>query len=297
MKADLPIMPTRHCIPTLVLSFLLLQSSSLAGTITVGHGDGYDSQTITAALTASASGDTILVASGVYDATSGETFPLSLKSGISLIGDMVDGMPVIRGDGKHSVVVVEDADLVTAAGFIIREGSCTRGGGISSVSSSMTVIDCKIVQNHAHFGGGATYLEDSTAEMYRCDFSENEVSGTASRGGGLESVRSFVCLRDCVFSGNDAKDAGGALSFNDSEVTVTGCRIEMNRARVGGGVVSQGGPVGLYHSLLQGNGAVVGGGLWLEDARQIVSSCRIEGNDADSLGGGGRLRWRLTRIS
>ena len=70
-----------------VVLLVISTNAAFAATYTVGHDIGYDYHTITGALAAAVSGDTILVSDGTYNAshpTYPETFPLEIKEGVSL---------------------------------------------------------------------------------------------------------------------------------------------------------------------------------------------------------------------
>ena len=106
---------------------------SIAETITVGHGAGYDYQTITEALVATSSGDTIMVADGEYTVSTGETFPLVMKQGILLKRENNSILPKIdaSGSGKR-VITCENIAKESGTGI---EGFYIIGGEAKGYSS------------------------------------------------------------------------------------------------------------------------------------------------------------------
>ena len=108
----------------LILSGVILIVTGLTygRTIRVGHGPGYDYQTITGALAEAEGGDEILVANGTYSTQTGEIFPLVMKAGVTLKRENDSIQPIIQGDGQNTVIY----STVSAAhveGFRITGGS------------------------------------------------------------------------------------------------------------------------------------------------------------------------------
>ena len=103
-------------------------------------------RTIQAAIDAANSGDTILVASGIYKEN------IQLADGVLLQGA---GAAVTTIDGGGEGSVVEGAKGSVIEGFtIINSGKVGRSGdimdvGISAKYSPMTIANCRIVGNNA----------------------------------------------------------------------------------------------------------------------------------------------------
>jgi len=95
-----------------------------------------DYETIQEAINAAVSGETIVVASGVYHEHIGIDKPLTL------VGENCN-TTIIEGDGETKVIVIIKASQVTLSGFTIRNGS----GGILLDHSNNSVIAGNIVVN------------------------------------------------------------------------------------------------------------------------------------------------------
>lgn len=120
-------------------------------------------------------GDTVLVASGVYNTTSGEVFPINMKNGVVLISENGANSTIIDADSTRRVISSIDVDSLTVlSGFTIQNGcaglnplidttfvdSC--GGGILCGSNcEIYIIDNILIHNFAFFGA-AIYCDTSS---------------------------------------------------------------------------------------------------------------------------------------
>ena len=113
-----------------ITSLVLLISVSLAAgaEYTVGHDVGYDYNTITEALAAAVSGDTILVADGTYNATDPvypETFPLVMVEGVILKRENSSANPVLDAECTARVfecVEIDPTPITRIEGLYITGG-------------------------------------------------------------------------------------------------------------------------------------------------------------------------------
>ncbi len=85
----------------LASTLLIFVANAYSRTITVGHGEGYDYQTITEAARAAQIGDVILVAEGTYSESKGEVFPIDVSSSITLKGSASGYLPLIESNSKQ----------------------------------------------------------------------------------------------------------------------------------------------------------------------------------------------------
>ena len=109
------------------------------------------------------------------------------------------------------------------------------GGGI--LTAGMLAVDrCTFSGNGAGAGGGAIAgTSGSLLKLNRCTFAGN----SAAVGGALDIASGTISIQHSTFTGNrstgtnPANHGGGALSFNDSVVTVTGCIVAGNSSATG----------------------------------------------------------------
>lgn len=195
-----------------------------------------------------------------------------------------------KGDGhvlwiKSDVpVTIRDIKITggnTIYGTVDKQGS---GGGIciapQSDDSKVVIDGCNITGNHASDGGGI-YIENSKVKITNTNIKSNYADTNAAYDGG-----------------------GGISIYNGAEVTLgSGCVIESNTARMGGGV-------GIIASKLIFDGAEIksnkalnyssnstgggwGGGIYLgteggaeTGTKVFITRGKISGNIAEQNGGG-----------
>ena len=187
---------------------------SLRGTTFIVDWDGSgDYATIQEALDASTNGDTIIVmpSAGSPPGAYVENIDFPAKA-VTLRGSDPDdpavvAATIIDGNTNGSVVTFQTGGTTDAilAGFTIRNGSASLGGGIHCDSSSPTIERCTISGNRAEVVGGGIYCESSSLTIDRCTISGN----FAHYGGGMyNDMQSDSTLTNCVFSGNEAESFG-----------------------------------------------------------------------------------------
>ncbi len=116
-------------------------------------------------------------------------------------------------------------------------------------------------------------------------------NGSNPNGGGILCWDGCSTIRNCVITGNTAKDHGGGISLgSDTNAVIHNCRITNNTAAHGGGIASTSGRVTISNCLIAGNRAIEsGGGVKIEVEREQVATiqnCTIAGNSAGWRGGG-----------
>jgi len=249
---------------TIPLFLLMLASPSFATDISVGHGPGYDFQTITGAISAAHTGDDILVAMSTYSVASGETFPLTLKNGVRLTRAAASSSPIIdaTGSGKY-VISGQGLQMSTeVSGFTIRGGNATgagshsNGGGFYLDNASILIADCIIERNRAsENGGGVSCINYSSPTLYQCTIRLNEAVGFGG-GGVFCDEYSAPTLRYCLITENQAGYGGGGVMcfLYSCNALITQCTITQNEA-------------------------VEGAALWCDyDSAPTVSNCILWGN-------------------
>ncbi|MBW8017328.1 MAG: hypothetical protein FVQ82_14195 [Planctomycetes bacterium] len=204
----------------ILITLFALASIASAGTITVNPGDS-----IQAAITASANGDTIIVSPGTYvENLNMNGKAITLRSTDPTNAAIVTST-IIDGNSVGSVITCgsgETADTVID-GFVITNGAANVGGGMFNNFSSPTVSNCTFSGNTANVGGGGMCNgNNSSPTVSNCTFSGNTANyGGGGMGGGMWNTNfSSPTVSNCMFSGNTA-NLGGGMFNSSSSPTVT----------------------------------------------------------------------------
>lgn len=295
----------RSSIPVIVGVLLALTSSSARAQIYVdvnatGVQDGTSwctaYRSLSAALAVAVSGDTVLIADGVYvpstvglvdprDATFAVTPGVSVSGGYAGCGaidpdeqDALVHATVLSGDlngddGPDFVNVTDNCrHVVRAAGSVppqqISLQHLTIAGGNADGAC------CGPVAN----GGGllvapATLLQDvPNVQVTGCTFRNN----SANRGGAIASIASGLVLRDCVFDGNRATyffGTGAALFALTGTASISNCFFAANEADLFGGAVVNGSTMTMHNTTMVANIAGEdGGGVYNSNLLTISDS-------------------------
>lgn len=250
------------------------------------HKDGTDvgpKQTIKRAIEKAVSGQTIIIAPGIYsDAnncdldflaalTSGERV-ITIQSQNPFDPDIV-ATTIIDPDRKGRAFYIHDvySPLSCVQGLTLRNGLANSsgdnglcGGVILFDACSPTIAHCVITANEATQDGGALYGA--------CDVWANNATPTPT-------------ILDCDIRGNSAGRNGGGLAGCSGPVI--SCRITDNIAGGGGAVANDHvSPPPMIDCIIANNRAVRGGGIsniWA--GTQILTNCRLTGNSASDSGG------------
>ncbi|RJP75088.1 MAG: hypothetical protein C4532_01065, partial [Candidatus Abyssobacteria bacterium SURF_17] len=177
-----------------------------------------DFATIQAALDAAANGDSIIVRDGVYSGPGNTDIDftgkvVTLRSQNGAANCIIDGQGTARlftfhsGEGSGAVV----------DGFTITGGSSSSSGGaIFCKSSSPTITNCIMTNNHATSYGGAIYLGNgASATLINNIISENS---TDANGGAIYCWYSSPSIMNCTITANEANYGGGMGGSNSVPV-------------------------------------------------------------------------------
>lgn len=180
-------------VPLVALS---LAAVARAGVIVVGTGPGADYPQIAQAVTAAASGDTILVRAGTYNG-----FIVDGKS-LSIVGDAAT-RPTVTGP---TVVRNLPAGATTGLGHFLMKG----GIGAHGNAGFVRVVDCQIGMPDGTGAGGD--VDDSTggAAFERCSFHGHNGYSDGYSGDdgqpGLALRGAIAAVHDCVMQGGRGGD-------------------------------------------------------------------------------------------
>lgn len=171
------------------------------------------------------------------------------------------------------------------------------GGAILLIENSITdIANTTFNANIAGNSGGAVYNDMRTTltitdSVLHGNSAQGLFKGAATGYGGAIHTEGTVRLTDTSLSDNQAKEAGGALSVNQS-ADVTGTRVTIinNSADNGGGIAAYTGTLRLVDSTMENNRASkastgFGGALLNDNAVSSLQNSIVQNNHA-AIGGG-----------
>lgn len=205
--------------------------------------------TISAAMNAASSGDSIIVAAGTYNEK-----VIYKANGIKLIGEGADVTTINGGGGVTISTSVSGLDTSTwLYGFKVTGGTGGydgEGGGLRMWNQQLTVKNCIFTGNTANEGGGL-YLERSSSLIESCLIYGNTAEqrqSTGGTGGGVYTFSDFgpydPVVRYNTIINNDAQGngnfimGGGAIAFQKTNGVAIGNLIENNKAKYGNGGIA-----------------------------------------------------------
>lgn len=100
-----------------------------------------------------------------------------------------------------------------------RNEATADGGGLNEYDSTLLITNSLFTDNHANEGGGGFYSTDSNSRILNTTFNGNlaGADGIVGTGGAMHVQSSErVWVQDCIFTGNDATGAGGAVRNVDA---------------------------------------------------------------------------------
>lgn len=251
--------------------------------------------TIQAGINAAVTGDTVLVADGIY----AENIAFQGKA-ISVVSENGAASCIIDANHAGAGVRFINAETTSSVldGFTVQNGTghfyegSTHGGGIVCWEASPTIARCMIQYNSASWGGGMRIWLASPV-VSSCTFSVNR----GGDGGGLSCIgdQSEVhrpVIEQCSFLGNQS-GWGGGLYCLETRTSVIGCTFEYNIATdVGGGIAIQKNyatenQCAIYDAVVQENTAgYCGAGIYCYSAAPVISNCDVSANHSNFYGGG-----------
>ncbi len=218
-----------------------------------------DATTIQGGIALAATGDTVVIAEGVYYEHS-----ILLTPGVNIRGLPDDPSRVVV-DGSHAGRVFKSVGAWTPAYYSI-EGITIQNG----YAGGPTPVDrC----------GGALYSENFRLSVRDCEFIFNTVQSGGKGGAVYLTGNQVQAVENCFFYGNTG-EYGGAIHLYATDVVFSNCVIDSNNAvQYGGGVYA-----GLYPqppefnncSFIHNSAGKGGGGAWVFGAR--FDHCLIAGN-------------------
>jgi len=242
---------------------------------------------------------TIHVLPGRYGpSTNGETFPLNMKSWVSISGDSAKTTVLDAEQSAYHVIYCGNfVSQLTIEKMTITGGNATgtedadkSGGGIYCFRSSPTISNNRIEGNSAdHWGGGMACYTFSSPTV-----SNNRIKGnTAGYGAGIYIHSSSPSVSGNTITGNTATTTGGGIQcWSNSSATIEDNTITNNSALNGGGIYCYNSSPTIKNNTIESNTVesntttTNGGGIYC----CYNSSPTIEGNtitDNTAVNGGG----------
>lgn len=229
----------RACLTVVVGIMAVLPVAAPAATIHVDVSGGGDFATISEGVDAASSGDTILVAPGIYSGP--------MNRDIEFGGRTM----TLRGEGGRDATVIDCQSAGRALVF--------SSGGTPDVR----VEGLTIRNGNAGAGnGGAVWMAGASATFFECAFEDNE----ATWGGAFYlGHQSWPYIEYCTFEGNSAVDYGGCIYTYASKPYVYECDFTNNTAGISGGAISckTWSIASIYNNRFYGNQAQDGGSIYV----------------------------------
>ena len=238
-----------------------------------------DYPTIQAGVDAAVSGDTILIAPGVYRGVGNRDIELRGKdlvvtSCAGALETVIDCEHEGRGFYLHEHETATIERLTIQNGYArTLDGDAGLGGGIRCAVTNPTISDCRILNNQATAGGGGVYLFVIGGRLQRCLISGN-FSGNS--GGGVLEDYGVALIEDCAIVGNTAWRGGGVSFSGTGSNTLQGCTVSGNFGQWSAGGIFALNPAYLDRCIVWGNSAASGADEI--DVRQHLSAtcCAID---------------------
>jgi len=288
-----------------------------------------DFPTIQAAINASADGDTVAIAPGVYTGAGNRDLD-TLGKAITVSADGPPGTVTIDCDGadgdEHRGFRFHSAEprATKVVGLNIINGYGGGGPGmLFEGAASPTIIDCTIEACSTGLSGGtggAINIASASPRFLRCDFRLN-FARTAGGGADISGISSPE-FSGCNFFRNDAEFVGGGARITGGTARFEQCSFDGNESDTTGGIAISGAAVTFDRCLITDNldsvnvgGIEVGptasatfidtdivanltsfaseaGGLLVRGTATMVN-CRVTDNESAIAGGGITVRGTL----
>jgi hypothetical protein len=225
-----------------------------------------------------------------------------------IISGVVSTTSIIDADQQNRLLYVTNGSAVTLTQVTLQRGLETEGGALYVDSGDVTLLDGRIYNNIAPYGGGV--FVGTSGASFTLE-SGTIISNTAPEdadlqagGGGVYVDRGTFTMNGGVIRDNLATTAvgnsfpGGGLQVDSGTATLNGGQIINNTAFRGGGAIVNGGVLNLVGTLIVSNTATAyGGGLYQRNGIVNISGGEIAYNQSQapsSFGGGGIYQFRGT---
>jgi len=261
------------------------------------------------AISASSSGDTIIVGQGTYIENLdflGKDITVKSRLGpeVTIIDANMTDSGVVFINGETDKAILDGFTITNGCGHpYFSTKKYEVGGGVYCLDSCPRIVNNIIIKNKCNCGGGiACFGSKSEPEIYNCYIAENEViniSGSMGYGGGIGCFEGVAKILNCEIKCNICTFIGGGIFATGSAIKgkplIKNNIIQDNIAvskggGSGGGIGCKNGPKPhIENNIISGNIACGGGGIGVYDAK-IINNLIINNvaeDFSDSGAGGG----------
>ncbi len=248
------------------------------------------SATIQSMIDAAPDGGTVNIPSGTYteSLTVNKTLTLTGVSSATTIIQAVTGQRVITVTSGHNLRL---ENLTVTGGHPTSDV----GGGVYAADGSLLIVNCRIADNSADYGGGV--FQTGAGGRVDVTGSRIELNTTGNHGGGLY-VNGSAALTNTLVLSNTAGWHGGGLHVDVGRTDLSGGLFSNNRAMGdNGGAVNVNNSISVTGTQFISNTANDSGGAllqWNAGYTVTVTNARFERNTAKGKGGGAYVNSLLT---
>jgi len=186
------------------------------------------------------------------------------------------------GEGHDSIL----------SGITIMNGFRDYGGGIVCGNSSPVIEKCSIKNNRGYKKGGGLLCDNSDIQLIDCRIENNKAEGvnTDAPGGGMACSGGNPEIRNCVFTGNDARYGGGLyLRETGDKTLIVDCCLENNLCDLRGGGISFNSGAGVIEKCVINGNTVrftpFGSAVYVEKSFIEMKQCIVSDNISGNSGG------------
>ncbi len=171
--------------------------------------------------------------------------------------------------------------IVSNCSFV--ENTAKAGGAIAALYVGLK-LSFIVFENNFN---SAVFLSGSPANFTLCTFHGNIAYDF---GGAINTYRALLSVISCVFTENEVlgsdSGGGGAILFGKgTTLTVFNSTFHGNRGSMGGAISANGFQASLGESRFVGNSGFAGGAVELYSSYVVLEKCQFEWNSADGEGG------------
>ena len=207
-------------------------------------GDGGDGsqenpfQTLDDALNKTTDGDTIMIASGLYNGTKNTGLTISTNN-LKFI-KYGDSEAIFDAENQRGIFDVQNRNTIHITGLTFKNGNGNGDGGAVHLTFVASFLNCIFINNTAAGSGGAIYSwfsDTDVTNVTNCTFINNTATSTGGAYHGLSGGR----LVQSTFIGNKALGGeysnGGAICIENDVPYIFNCVFINNTADASGGAI------------------------------------------------------------